>query len=169
MKYKQPFKFIPWSTPVYYILLETNPRLFEVQLYPKNLIDKKRLVQSHQGPLQIRLRARDHIALRALSLVEKVTPVHVRFTLRLRDQRSKWMQGGCEVYWNPTWHQTDHVSWSLGLFPNTTSWSDLGEPTRTAASKERMYGLFSPNPLGVTPNPKSGDRVTPKPQHCCLF
>ena len=35
-----------------------------------------------------RLRARDHITLQALSLVEKVEPVQVHFTLRLRDQRS---------------------------------------------------------------------------------
>ena len=38
------------------------------------------------------------IALQALSLVEKAEPVQVRFTLRLRDQRSKWMWDGCEVY-----------------------------------------------------------------------
>ena len=24
--------------------------------------------------------------------------------------------------WIPTWHQMDHVSWSLGLFSKTTSW-----------------------------------------------
>jgi hypothetical protein len=38
------------------------------------------------------------IALQALSLVEKAEPVQVRFTLRLRDQRSMWMQDGCRVY-----------------------------------------------------------------------
>ena len=38
------------------------------------------------------------ITLQALSLVEKVEPVQVRFTLRLRDQRSMWMQDGCKVY-----------------------------------------------------------------------
>ena len=38
------------------------------------------------------------IALEALSLVEKVEPVQVHFVLRLRDQRSKWMQDGCKVY-----------------------------------------------------------------------
>ena len=36
--------------------------------------------------------------LQALSLVEKAEPVQVRFTLRLRDQRSMWMQDGCKVY-----------------------------------------------------------------------
>ena len=40
------------------------------------------------------------ITLQALSLVEEAEPVRVRyFTLvRLRDQRSVWMQGGCKVY-----------------------------------------------------------------------
>ena len=36
------------------------------------------------------------ITLQALSLVEKVEPVQVRFTLRLRDQHSMWMQDGCK-------------------------------------------------------------------------
>ena len=43
------------------------------------------------------LRARDHYA-SSLSLVEKAEPVQVRYTLRLRDQRSMWMQDGCKVY-----------------------------------------------------------------------
>jgi hypothetical protein len=34
----------------------------------------------------------------ALSLVEKAELVQVRFTLRLRDQRSMWIHDGCEVY-----------------------------------------------------------------------
>jgi hypothetical protein len=34
----------------------------------------------------------------APSLVEKAETVQVRFTLRLRDQRSMWMQDGCKVY-----------------------------------------------------------------------
>ena len=38
------------------------------------------------------------ITLQALSLVEKVEPVQVRFPLRLRDQRSMCMQDGCKVY-----------------------------------------------------------------------
>ena len=62
------------------------------------------------------------IALQALSLVETAEPVQVRFTLRWRDQRSKRMQDGCKVYMNSSWHQTDHVSQSLGLFSKTTSW-----------------------------------------------
>ena len=36
--------------------------------------------------------------LQALSLVEKAELVQVRFTLRLRDQRSMRMQDGCKVY-----------------------------------------------------------------------
>ena len=31
-------------------------------------------------------------------LVEKVELAQVRFTLRLRDERSMWMQDGCNVY-----------------------------------------------------------------------
>ena len=31
-------------------------------------------------------------------LNKKAEPVQVHFTLRLRDQRSRWMQGGCKVY-----------------------------------------------------------------------
>ena len=38
------------------------------------------------------------VTLQALSLVEKAELVQVRFTLRLRDQRSMWMQDGCKVY-----------------------------------------------------------------------
>ena len=35
------------------------------------------------------------ITLQALSLVGKAEHVQVRFTLRLRDQQSMWMQNGC--------------------------------------------------------------------------
>jgi hypothetical protein len=38
------------------------------------------------------------ITLQALSLVEKVEPVQVRFTIRLRDRQSMWMQDGCTFY-----------------------------------------------------------------------
>jgi hypothetical protein len=38
------------------------------------------------------------ITLQALSLVENTEPVQARFTLRLRDQQSMWMQDGCKVY-----------------------------------------------------------------------
>jgi hypothetical protein len=40
------------------------------------------------------------IPLQALSLVEKAELIQVCFTLRLRDQRSMGMQGGCKVYMN---------------------------------------------------------------------
>jgi hypothetical protein len=36
--------------------------------------------------------------LQAFSLVEKLDPVQVLFTLLLRDQWSMWMQDGCKVY-----------------------------------------------------------------------
>ena len=70
-----------------------------------------------------RLRARD-IALQALSLVDKAEPVQVRFTIRLRNQWSKQMQGGCKVYmdtWILLWGwPSDAFFWAL-----TTSWTWL--------------------------------------------
>ena len=36
--------------------------------------------------------------LQALSLVESAEPAQVHFTLRLREQRSMWIQDGCKVY-----------------------------------------------------------------------
>ena len=44
-----------------------------------------------------RLRARDHCTSSTL-ILDKAQTVQVRFTLRLRDQRSMWMQVGCKVY-----------------------------------------------------------------------
>ena len=38
------------------------------------------------------------MTLQALSLVGKVDPVQERFTLRLRDQWSRWVQDGWRVY-----------------------------------------------------------------------
>ena len=50
------------------------------------------------GPLHTRDWGPMTSTLQALSLVEKAEPVQVRFTLRLRDQQSMWMQDGCKVY-----------------------------------------------------------------------
>jgi hypothetical protein len=59
------------------------------------------------GHMQITFIIRTHVlsiwepvtfTLQALSLVEKAEPVQVHFPLRLRDQRSMWMQDGCIVY-----------------------------------------------------------------------
>ena len=50
------------------------------------------------GPLHTRDWEPVTNTLQALSLVEKVEPVQVRFTLCLRDQRSLWMQDGCNVH-----------------------------------------------------------------------
>ena len=76
----------------------------------------------HLGPLHKRDWETVTVTLQALSLVEKANPVQVRFTLHLRDQWSMWMKDGCKVYMDPTWHRTDHVSWSLGLFLKPISW-----------------------------------------------
>ena len=54
--------------------------------------------ESDQGPLHTWDWEPVTFTLQALSLVEKAKPVQVRFTLRLRDQRSMWMQDGCKVY-----------------------------------------------------------------------
>jgi hypothetical protein len=32
--------------------------------------------------------------------------------------------------WVPTWHQMDHVSWSLGVFSKTTSWRQASPQNR---------------------------------------
>ena len=50
------------------------------------------------GPLHTRNGRPVTISLQALSLVGKVEPVQVRFTLCLRDQWSTWMQDRCKVY-----------------------------------------------------------------------
>ena len=44
-----------------------------------------------------RLNARDHYTSSTL-IGRKGGPAQVRFTLRLRDQRSMWLQDGCKVY-----------------------------------------------------------------------
>ena len=51
-----------------------------------------------QSPLHTRDWEPTTSTLHALSLVEKVEPVQVFFTLRLRDQWSMWMQDGYKVY-----------------------------------------------------------------------
>ena len=69
------------------------------------------------------------ITLQALSLVEKAEPVQVRFTLRLRDQQSIWMQDGCKVYVDSymapngwcfmvTWTIFQNHLWEVGLTQN---------------------------------------------------
>jgi hypothetical protein len=50
------------------------------------------------GLLHTRAQEPVTISLQALSLVEKVEPIRVQLTLRLRDQRSMWMKDGCKIY-----------------------------------------------------------------------
>ena len=59
------------------------------------------LYERDRGPLHTRDWEPMTSTLQALSSVGKAEPVRVRFTLRLRDQWSMWMQGGCEVYMDP--------------------------------------------------------------------
>ena len=65
---------------------------------PNRLLNQVGLVRPKLGPLHTRDREPVTITLQALSLVEKVEPVKVCFTLRLRDQQSMRMQDGCKVY-----------------------------------------------------------------------
>ena len=67
-------------------------------------------------PLHKSLRTRDHGTSNPL-IGEKAEPAQARFTLRLRDQQSE-----CKMDVKSTWHQINHVSWSLGLFLKLTSW-----------------------------------------------
>ena len=60
------------------------------------------------GPLHTRDGELMTITLQALSLVEKAEPVQVHSTLRLRDQRSMWMQDGCKVYMD-SWHDIEQI------------------------------------------------------------
>jgi hypothetical protein len=81
------------------------------------------------------------IILQALSLVGKAHPVQVRFTLRLRDQLSMWMQDGCK---------------SLHGFPHGIKWIIF-------------YGhldYFQKSPLGGRSNTKAGDHGIPNAHNC---
>jgi hypothetical protein len=78
------------------------------------------------------------ITLQALSLVEKAEPVQVRFTLRLRDHRSMWIQDGCKVY-------MDSYVASNGSCLMVTC----------------ILFYFKKPPLGDRPGTKLGDRNTP--------
>ena len=65
---------------------------------PSLLSSRARALLWEWGPLHTRDWEPMTITLQALSLVEKAEPVQVHFTLRLRDQRSMWMQDGCKVH-----------------------------------------------------------------------
>ena len=86
------------------------------------------------GSLHIRDNEHVTATLQTISLVGKVEPVPSSLHTYARGT-----DGVCECKmdtkstWIPTWHQMDHLSWSLGLFP----------------------------PLGGRPNTKPGDHGTP--------
>ena len=75
------------------------------------------------------------IALQALSLVEKAESVQVHFTLRLRDQRSIWIQDGCKVYMD----SLHGIKWIMF---------------------HGHFDYFVKPPLGSRPNTKPGDHGT---------
>ena len=76
------------------------------------------------------------ITLQVVLLVEKAEPVEVRFTLRLRDQWSKWMQDGCK---------------SLHGFLHRIEWIMF----------HGHLDYFQKPPLEGRPNTKPGDHGTP--------
>ena len=83
------------------------------------------------------------ITLQALSLVEKVEPVQVRYTPRLKDQRSMLMQDGCKV------HMDSYVASNESCFMVT-------------------WDYFQKPPFGGRPNTKPEDHGTPN-AHNRLF
>ena len=93
------------------------------------------------------------ITLQILSLVAKVEPVHVRFTLHLRDEWSKWMQGGCILYMDSCMASSGScfmVTWSifkkppLGGRPNTKPLGDHGTPNAHNCWFIVLYCVWGP-------------------------
>ena len=93
------------------------------------------------GPLHKRDREPVTITFQTLSLVEKVEPIQVGFTLRLRDQHSLWMQDGCKVY-------MDSYMTSNRLCLMVT------------------WIISKKTPHGGMPNTKPGNRGTPNAYNC---
>ena len=86
------------------------------------------------GPLHPRDWEPVTITLQALSLVEKVEPVQVRFTLRSRDQQSMWMQDGCKAYMDSymaSYGPRFTVTWTI--FKNCLLELDLTQNRETMA------------------------------------
>jgi hypothetical protein len=50
--------------------------------------------------------------------------------------------------WISTWHRMDHVSWSLGLYSKTTSWTQNQETMalRTLTTKGLFYFIMREDP-----------------------
>ena len=95
------------------------------------------------GPLHTRDWEPVTMAFQALSLVEKAEPVQVRFTLRLRDWRSMWMQDGCKV------HVDSYMASNGSCFMVT--WT------------------IQKSPLGGRSNTKLGDHGTLNTHHRCFI
>jgi hypothetical protein len=64
------------------------------------------------------------ITLQALSLMEKggASPSSLHTMLEGPKEYISECKMDVKSTWIPTWHPMDHVSWSLGLFSETTSW-----------------------------------------------
>ena len=106
------------------------------------------ILSSVLGPLHTRDWEPVTITFQALSLVDKMKLVQVRFTLRLRDQRTMWMQeDGCKDYMDS--HSASNascfmVTWTilknhlLGGRPNTKPMGDHDTPN----AHNRWFILF---------------------------
>jgi hypothetical protein len=81
----------------------------------------------------------------ALSSVEKAELVEVRFTLRLRDQRSMWLQDACKVYMHGFLHGIEWIMFHGHL------------------------DYFQKPLLGGRPNTKPGDHGTPNAHNHWFF
>ena len=94
--------FFPAVTgPLWLRFIKSSNQLIDIECRVLNSVTNFRsLLPFNLGPLHTRDCGPMTIALQALSLVEKVEAVQVRFTLHLRDQRSMRMQDGCKVYKN---------------------------------------------------------------------
>ena len=104
------------------------------------------LVSGGPGPSKGHFPTRDWgpvtIALQALSLVEKAELVNVRFTLRLRDQRSMRMQDGCKVCMASN-GSCFMITWTI--FKNhllEVGRTQNGRPWRSECSPPSIYSIF---------------------------
>ena len=90
------------------------------------------------------------MALLALSLVEKLEPVQVRFPLCLRDRTGKWMQDGCKFYMDSYMASCVMATWDyfqkplLGGRPNTKPPGDHGTPNAHHRWLILFYHVWGP-------------------------
>jgi hypothetical protein len=86
------------------------------------------------------------IALQALSLVEKAGQYKFASHYAWGTNGVSECKMNVKSTWIPTWHQMDHVPWSLGLFSKTTSWRKTrhktGRPRHPKTSQLLSYFIL---------------------------